>query len=59
MKDLLKQIQNCKKCGLYKTRIMPTIYCGNIKSKIMFIGEAPGKTKTRQGCHFAEEHVKF
>lgn len=52
MKDLLKQIQNCKKCGLYKTRIMPTIYCGNIKSKIMFIGEAPGKNEDETGVPF-------
>jgi len=52
MKKLLECIKNCKKCNLYKTRILPTIYCGNLKSKIFFIGEAPGKNEDETGVPF-------
>jgi len=52
MNKLLKEIKNCKKCNLCKTRIMPTIYCGNLNSDIVFIGEAPGKNEDETGVPF-------
>jgi len=52
VKKLLEEIKSCKKCSLHKTRILPTIYCGNVKSKILFIGEAPGKNEDETGTPF-------
>ncbi len=45
-------IKNCKKCNLYKTRTYPVYGEGNPKSKIMFIGEGPGKNEDLQGRPF-------
>ena len=52
MKKILDDIKNCKRCNLCKTRILPTIYCGDPSSKIMFIGEAPGKNEDETGIPF-------
>lgn len=52
MNNLIENIKNCKKCSLCKTRILPTIYCGNPNSGIMFIGEAPGKNEDETGVPF-------
>jgi len=41
MQKLTKEIQECKKCFLWKTRNKPLIGDGNIDADIMFIGEAP------------------
>ena len=52
MKKVVKDIMECKKCSLCKKRILPTIYNGNIKSEIVFIGEAPGKNEDESGTPF-------
>ncbi|MDD4358221.1 MAG: uracil-DNA glycosylase [Candidatus Pacebacteria bacterium] len=52
MNKLLEEIKECKKCSLHMTRNLPTIYCGNTKSKIVFIGEAPGKNEDETGVPF-------
>ncbi len=52
MNNLIENIKNCKKCSLCKTKILPTIYCGNPNSGIMFIGEAPGKNEDETGVPF-------
>jgi len=52
MKELAIKIKNCKKCDLWETRNLPTIYSGNLKSKIMFIGEAPGRNEDETGMPF-------
>ncbi len=52
MNKLLEEIKECKKCSLHKTRNLPTIYCGSFESKIMFIGEAPGKNEDETGKPF-------
>lgn len=52
MKKLIKEINGCKKCSLNKSRNFPTTRCGNIKSKIIFIGEAPGKNEDETGTPF-------
>ncbi len=37
-----KELNNCKKCSLFKTRKNIVFGSGNKKAKLMFIGEAPG-----------------
>ncbi|MDD4661689.1 MAG: uracil-DNA glycosylase [Candidatus Pacebacteria bacterium] len=49
MKQIIKE---CKRCSLFKKRITPTIHCGDIKSNILFIGEAPGKNEDETGIPF-------
>ncbi len=40
--NLKKEIKNCNRCELYKTRKNPVIGEGSLNTKIMFIGESPG-----------------
>jgi uracil-DNA glycosylase len=55
-KEQLKQyyflIKDCKKCDLYYTRTNFVFGGGNADSKIMFIGEAPGRNEDLQGKPF-------
>ncbi len=50
--DLLNQVKNCKRCHLYKTRTNLVFGAGNDKSKVMFVGEAPGREEDLQGKPF-------
>lgn len=52
--DLLKeQYKGCTKCSeLCKSRSQVVFGSGNQKSKIIFIGEAPGATEDKQGIPF-------
>jgi len=49
---LYDTIRNCTKCKLYLSRKNAVIGYGNIKAKIMFIGEAPGRNEDIQGKPF-------
>ena len=49
---LKEQILNCKKCSLWKTRNNPVVGEGNLNSRMMFIGEAPGFNEDKQGKPF-------
>jgi hypothetical protein len=49
LSDLLK---SCKKCSLHKTRILPVLPEGNIRSKIFMIAQSPGKTENQTGNMF-------
>lgn len=49
---MLENIKNCTLCGLSKTRTNVVLGVGNIKNKIMFIGEAPGKNEDKYGIPF-------
>ena len=40
--QIRKEIQNCRKCSLWKKRKNLVIGEGNVNAKVMFIGEAPG-----------------
>ncbi|GAB4176926.1 MAG: hypothetical protein Kow00108_12360 [Calditrichia bacterium] len=46
------KIENCKKCGLSKTRTKFVFGAGNPNADIMFIGEAPGYDEDKQGLPF-------
>jgi DNA polymerase len=52
LEKLSLQIKNCNKCPLYKNRKNAVPGEGNWKSKIMFIGEAPGFNEDEQGRPF-------
>jgi len=48
----LKKWLNCKKCGLHKFRRHVVIGRGDMPAKILFIGEAPGKSEDLRGIPF-------
>ncbi len=49
---LVDEIRNCKKCRLWQYRKNPVPGEGPLDSKIMFIGEAPGKSEDERGRPF-------
>lgn len=52
IEDLYSQIRSCRLCPLYKYRTNAVPGEGPIPSKIMVIGEAPGKNEDIQGRPF-------
>lgn len=51
-KELKEECKKCEKCDLFKHRSSVVFGQGNIKSKLMFIGEAPGRDEDRLGEPF-------
>ena len=49
---LKKRVTSCVKCNLSKSRKNAVPGAGNIKSEIIFIGEAPGRNEDLQGEPF-------
>ncbi len=49
---LEQQVKDCQKCELYKSRNNIVLGGGEVKSKIMLVGEAPGAEEDRQGKVF-------
>lgn len=49
---LQDRIANCRRCPLYQTASLPVPGEGNPNSKIMFIGEAPGRKEDETGRPF-------
>lgn len=52
LRQLRDEVVACRKCPLYKTRILPVIGQGNHGAKAMFIGEAPGASEDQTGVPF-------
>jgi DNA polymerase len=52
MGDLKKEIASCRKCGLAKTRANVVFGEGDMKARLMFVGEAPGADEDEQGRPF-------
>jgi len=52
LEDLRVQVENCRKCGLWKTRRHPVLGEGNPKAEVVFIGEAPGREEDELGRPF-------
>ncbi len=52
LERLHKQIKECRKCGLWKTRRHAVPGEGNPHAEIMFIGQAPGRTEDATGRPF-------
>jgi len=54
-----KEIRECKRCPLYKTRKNAVPGEGGFKKKIMFVGEAPGRREDELGRPFVGAAGKF
>ncbi|MEJ2637379.1 MAG: uracil-DNA glycosylase, partial [Calditrichia bacterium] len=50
--NYMREINNCQKCPLWKTRTNFVFGDGNEPADIMFIGEAPGAEEDRTGIPF-------
>lgn len=57
--ELRKEVENCKRCELYKTRTNVVFGEGDINSKIIFVGESPGFWEDRKGEPFVGPSGKF
>jgi DNA polymerase len=49
---LSEVVKNCKKCDLHKSRTNVVFGEGNVDTRLMFVGEAPGEDEDRQGRPF-------
>ncbi|KAA2279749.1 uracil-DNA glycosylase [Candidatus Nitrosocosmicus sp. SS] len=52
LESISKQVVNCLLCDLAKSRINAVPGNGDIKSKVVFVGEAPGKNEDETGVPF-------
>ncbi len=59
LKKIEKEIKECKKCPLYKTRKNVVPGEGGFQSRIMFVGEAPGRREDELGRPFVGAAGKF
>ncbi len=59
MDDIRKEIISCNKCNLCTDRKNAVPGEGNIHSKILFIGEAPGENEDRDGIPFCGRSGKL
>ena len=59
MKKITTSIENCRKCGLWKTRKKPVVGDGSLDSEILFVGEAPGYHEDLQGYPFVGKAGKI
>ncbi len=50
--ELKREVENCKKCSLYKERTNVVFGEGSIDANLMFVGEAPGRDEDIQGRPF-------
>jgi DNA polymerase len=52
MKKIIKEINECSRCSLSETRSKTVPGEGNLNTKVVFIGEAPGKKEDELGRPF-------
>jgi len=52
LSGIKEELWECKRCPLHLTRTNPVLGDGNPCSKIMLVGEAPGKSEDLQGLPF-------
>jgi uracil-DNA glycosylase family 4 len=57
--ELEKEAEKCKRCPLHKTRTKLVFGDGSPKSKIIFVGEAPGYWEDQRGKPFVGAAGKF
>lgn len=50
--QLKKEVAQCTRCALHKTRTQTVFGVGNIHADVLFIGEAPGAQEDKQGEPF-------
>ncbi len=49
---VLREVLACSRCGLHRTRKSVVFGEGNLRSRLMFVGEAPGADEDRHGRPF-------
>jgi DNA polymerase len=54
-RELFDRIGNCRACGLCETRTHAVPGEGNVKSRVMFVGEGPGRSEDEAGRPFVGE----
>ena len=59
MEELKNSISNCRGCKLCQNRTNIVFGCGDVNSKIMFIGEGPGADEDTQGIPFVGKAGKL
>lgn len=59
LEDLRENVENCKRCSLWKTRNKAVFGEGPINAKIFLIGLGPGKEENLQGKPFVGPAGKF
>jgi len=52
LKELYEENKDCCRCDLCKSRTQIVFYDGNPRSKVVFVGEAPGEEEDKQGKPF-------
>ncbi len=52
IEEITKEILNCKKCDLYKTKTNYVPGSGNEHAEVVFVGEAPGREEDLKGEPF-------
>jgi len=58
-KKLVSEVENCRKCELWKTRRYPVVGEGPLDAKIMLVGLGPGYHENLQGRPFVGAAGKF
>lgn len=59
LESIAREINECKKCPLWRGRKMAVPGEGSFSAKILFIGEGPGETEDSEGRPFVGEAGKF
>ena len=57
--EIAKEISECQKCALFKTRTKTVPGSGSSEAEIMFIGEAPGENEDKEGIPFCGAAGRF
>lgn len=58
-KELVYEVENCRKCGLWKTRKYPVVGEGPLDAEIMLVGLGPGYHENLQGRPFVGAAGEF
>ena len=49
---LAQEVQQCRRCPLYRTRTHAVVSDGSPRARLVFVGEAPGRDEDLQGIPF-------
>ncbi len=52
LKEVYDEVSSCRKCELAATRLNTVFGEGDLKAKLMFVGEGPGRQEDEQGRPF-------
>ena len=59
MNEITASIRSCMQCELAQTRTKVVIGAGNLDSKIVLVGEAPGRKEDESGLPFVGSDGKL